>query len=105
MPNVWTTDAEMVGVALMGEACEVSTAKGKAKEGQLPTWGKARLGQSILLLELILRLRGIRDEHGNQTSDLSITKALKFVVALETRLAILIDARVSKVLFFHGKVF
>ena len=64
MPNFWTTDPEMVSVALMSDpGSGAAPGKGKAKEGQTPTWGKARLGQSVVLLELIGKLRVIREDH------------------------------------------
>lgn len=63
MPNFWTSDPEMVSVALMNDASGgAGLGKGKRKEGQPPEWGKARLGQTVLLLELIGKLKGIREE-------------------------------------------
>jgi hypothetical protein len=46
LPGFWTRDAEMVSVALMSDGTN------KSSESK-PTWGKARLGQSALLVELI----------------------------------------------------
>ncbi|KAH8118013.1 hypothetical protein DFH11DRAFT_1541265 [Phellopilus nigrolimitatus] len=99
MPNFWTTDAEMVSVALMSDpAVGGGFAKGKAKEGQSPAWGKSRLGQTVVFLELIGKLRSIRVDHyakqdAGMATNVSVTKAIKFAGVLETRLSILLDAK------------
>jgi hypothetical protein len=54
LPNFLTRDAEMLSVALMSEG---TTNK---PSGAKPTWGKARLGQSALLVELISRVQALR---------------------------------------------
>lgn len=53
LPDFWTRDAEMVSVALMSESSNKSSNAGIV-------WGKARLGQSALLVELIGRLQAVR---------------------------------------------
>ncbi|EJD06540.1 uncharacterized protein FOMMEDRAFT_165313 [Fomitiporia mediterranea MF3/22] len=104
MPNFWTTDPEMVSVALMSDPGSGAVpGKGKAKEGRPPTWGKARLGQSVVLLELIGKLRIIREDHSKiqdagMVSGVPIAKVLKFVSTLESRLSILIDAKEENLL-------
>lgn len=45
----------MMAVALMSD-----TAARKKVSGSPPTWGKSRLGQSVLLVELTEKLRAIR---------------------------------------------
>ena len=60
MPNFWIGDAEMMSVALMSDP---GVSKGTRKESDALTWGKPRLGQITILLELIGRLRGIRTEN------------------------------------------
>ena len=62
MPHFWTADAEMVSVALMSDPAG-SFGKGKGKEGLIPEWGPPRLGQEIVMLEVIGKLRGIRIAH------------------------------------------
>ncbi len=58
LPDLWTTDAEMIAVATMSD---VSVArKGKQKEVELMNWGQARPGQCIVLLEVIGALRSAR---------------------------------------------
>ena len=57
LPEFWIRDAEMVSVALMSDMGG-AIGKGKAKEGQPIAWGKIRVGQSLIMLELI---RGIKD--------------------------------------------
>ncbi|KAL5504188.1 hypothetical protein ACEPAH_8262 [Sanghuangporus vaninii] len=98
MPNFWTSDAEMVSVALMSDPGGSGLGKGKAKEGQTPMWGKARLGQTLVLLELVKKLKNIREEFHDKRDNAmglngSIGKVIKFVTALEARLAILIEAK------------
>lgn len=67
MPSFWTTNAEMVSVALTNDpGSGVGLGKGKAKEGQPPVWGKAKLGQTAVLLELIRKLRSIREDHNKK---------------------------------------
>lgn len=47
----------MMSVALMRD---VGAGKGKSVETSSPTWGKARLGQSVLLMELIGYIQSVR---------------------------------------------
>jgi hypothetical protein len=61
LPDFWTRDAEMMSVALIG----VIGVKGKAREGTQPKWGKAVLGQSVLLIEVagcVRTIRSVREE-------------------------------------------
>lgn len=109
LPDFWTRDAEMISVALMSEGGNKST---NVEAGV--TWGRAKLGQSALLTELIAHVQGIRLSErssnvrsffviGNAWFDLvsyskhlesSHNAAAKFFNALETRLNILLDAKV-----------
>lgn len=53
LPDFWTRDSEMISVALMSD--------GVSKPSKLkPTWGKERLGQSALLVELIGHIQSVR---------------------------------------------
>ena len=54
LPDFWTRDAEMISVALMSEGGNKPT----DVEADV-TWGRAKLGQSALLTELIARVRDI----------------------------------------------
>lgn len=61
MPSFWTSDAEMVSVALMSDpGGRGELAKDKTKA---PTWAKLRLGQTIVLLELLGKMKSIREEY------------------------------------------
>ena len=61
IPNFWINDAEMMSVALMNDPTGAQgVGKGKMKEGQKPSWGKPRLGQMMILLEVIHELKTIR---------------------------------------------
>ena len=55
MPNFWTRDPEMMAVALMSDA---SGSKNRIPPNTAPVF---RLGQSVLLVELIEQLRVIRE--------------------------------------------
>lgn len=74
MPNFWTSDAEMLSVALMSDPGSTHSSKGKMKEGEKPPWGKLRLGQTMILLELIANLRNIREEHEAKHGEETVSK-------------------------------
>lgn len=57
LPEYWTRDAEMLSVALMSD---IGGAKATITATNLTGHGTTRLGQSILLLELIGHIQGIR---------------------------------------------
>ena len=59
VPRLLISDAEMISVALMSETGG-NFGKGKGREGAPAAWAKPRLGQLVLLLQLIDRLRSIR---------------------------------------------
>lgn len=54
LPDVWMRDAEMVAVALLSDP------GAKANNGTAPTWGIPRLGQSVILMEIISSLQTVR---------------------------------------------
>lgn len=55
----------MIAVALMSDpGGGAALIKQKGKEGQPPEWGKARVGQMAIFVEVILKLRSVRLEHG-----------------------------------------
>lgn len=56
MPNILTSNAEMISVALMGNLSNT----GNGNETSNPTWGQARLGHCVIVVELISRLRTLR---------------------------------------------
>lgn len=66
MPGLWTLDAEMISVALMGTA-----GKEPKKENINMTWDRARLGPTVVLLELIGRLRAFRQTRQALVTDRS----------------------------------
>ncbi|KAI0077367.1 hypothetical protein K474DRAFT_1751763 [Panus rudis PR-1116 ss-1] len=85
LPDFWTRDVEMISVALLSDS---ATAKGKGTASSVPVWGKVRLGQCALLVELINHFQYVR-----QAKDMSLTvTTTKFATALESRLGILIAA-------------
>ncbi|KAF5359637.1 hypothetical protein D9756_003121 [Leucocoprinus leucothites] len=108
----WVRDAEMVCVALMSDVGASSSAKGKGKArdtgpGMGTEGGTVRLGQMIALLEVVAKLRALRRLRDAKTGGGSVSEVItnalgsdaarvnlsKFVVGLELRLSILIEAK------------
>jgi len=56
LPNILTSNAEMMSVALMGNLSNT----GSTDETTNPTWEQARLGHCVVMVELINRLRIVR---------------------------------------------
>ncbi|EAU89667.2 hypothetical protein CC1G_02556 [Coprinopsis cinerea okayama7 len=88
--DFWWRDAEMMSIALMSDV-------GATKEqSSLPSsgtpWGVARLGQSILMVELIGRLQDLRRNKDASGPEPSLAIG-KFLVALESRMSILLEAK------------
>lgn len=64
LADFWTRDAEMMSIALLSGD---NLAKGQA--GMEPEWANARLGQSVLYVEVIGRLQEVRRlKESNQVS-------------------------------------
>ncbi|KAG6850090.1 hypothetical protein H0H93_001223 [Arthromyces matolae] len=91
LPDFWIRDAEMVSIALMSDGGK------KVPEADRKTWAKPRLGQAVVMLELIAFIQSARHEKEktSTSSDGFLANTVKFVAALEVRLAILLEARVS----------
>ncbi|CAA7264275.1 unnamed protein product [Cyclocybe aegerita] len=92
--DYWIRDVEMMCVALLGEAG--STPSGNM-EGQ---WGSVRLGQLVLLVELIGKVQDVRHEKegAGNSSDGKFIEVIRFVTALESRLWQTIDVKERKFL-------
>ncbi|KAF5379141.1 hypothetical protein D9615_005965 [Tricholomella constricta] len=90
LPDYWTRDAEMMSVALMSDGGK----KEAASEMGNRTWTKTRLGQAVVMLELIACVQAARHEKEASLSSENLSvEMVKFVMALESRLAILLEAR------------
>lgn len=88
LPDFWTRDAEMMSVALL------SGGKAGAGNDVVPVWGTARIGQSVLLVEMIGRIQAVRHaKDGSSNSDSAYIDIVKFAFALETRLGLLLDVK------------
>ena len=59
IPDLLTRDAEMIAFALTSES-SASQSQSQSMSGDGPTWGKTRVGQSALLLEVTQKLSAIR---------------------------------------------
>ncbi len=93
LEDFWTRNAEMIAVALV----DAVPSKGKEIEREnTATWGKARLGQSVLLVELIGKLQAARHaKEASSAPDSVFVDTFKFVASLEARLSMLLEAKVS----------
>lgn len=58
LDDFWTRDSEMMAVALFGGGAAAPNTP--AMNGGLIAWGTARLGQCVILVELISCLRDLR---------------------------------------------
>ncbi|KAJ6487732.1 hypothetical protein C8R45DRAFT_255150 [Mycena sanguinolenta] len=89
LSDFWTRDAEMMSVVLMSGAKSTLPPPDAA-----PVWAPARLGQSVLLMEMIGRIQSIRRMKDNSSSPDSVyIDIIKFVLALETRLGLLLEVK------------
>ncbi|GLB42281.1 putative ion transmembrane transport [Lyophyllum shimeji] len=90
LPDYWIRDAEMMSVALMSDGGRRVDASDSANG----TWMKARLGQAVVMLELIGCLQAARHlKQSASNADALVGETAKFAAALELRLAILLEAR------------
>ncbi|KAG5636833.1 hypothetical protein H0H81_006660 [Sphagnurus paluster] len=88
LPDFWVRDAEMMSVALMSEGGK------KASEADAKSWTKARLGQEVIMLELIGCVQTARHEKETLAkADAALVETIKFMMTLEARLTILLEAR------------
>ncbi|KAF9052238.1 hypothetical protein BDZ89DRAFT_1032376 [Hymenopellis radicata] len=93
LPDFWTHNAEMISVALMSD---IGGSSGKDNDAE-GNWGTARLGQSVLLVELTGRIQEIRHERENNSiGDAAFVEMVKFAYELEVRLGIMLQARERK---------
>ncbi|KAG8996876.1 hypothetical protein FRB90_012614, partial [Tulasnella sp. 427] len=94
LPTFWTANDEMVAVALMSDPGN-SYMKGKGKEISGPSWGKSRVGQCVVILELIAHVQQLISDKKDPAAACENSKepVVRFMGALEARLAIMIDAR------------
>ncbi|KAJ3746695.1 hypothetical protein DFH05DRAFT_1395192 [Lentinula detonsa] len=98
MPDYWIKDAEMMSIAIMGDMNMKKTDSRTAMEnsGDAKPQGIARLGQSVLVVELIAQVQGMRRIRENSTgsaSDNAFVAMAKFAISLEQRLGILIETK------------
>ncbi|KAJ3934148.1 MAG: hypothetical protein NXY57DRAFT_995571 [Lentinula lateritia] len=98
MPDFWIKDAEMMSIATMGDMGMKSPGSGITQgiPGAVEPWGTARLGQSVLIVELIAQvqsMRRVRENSTNSASDTAFIAMAKFAISLEQRLSILIETK------------
>lgn len=68
LPDFWFSNAEMVAVAVMSG---VAPSKGKAIVAQESTWGSAKLGQCVVITELISSVRKLNTDRAASTVSMS----------------------------------
>ncbi|TFK26094.1 hypothetical protein FA15DRAFT_589155 [Coprinopsis marcescibilis] len=90
--DLWFRDAEMMSIALLSDIGASNEVSELYSEGVL--WGVARLGQTMLMVEFIGRLQALRQR--KETSAVSTDITYRFIVSLESRLSILIEAKEEK---------
>ncbi len=59
LPSFWIRDAEMLLVALMSDSGGIEKS---SRENVGPSWGQARLGQLVVLIELIAHVQATRQD-------------------------------------------
>ncbi|KAG2143033.1 hypothetical protein DEU56DRAFT_884580 [Suillus clintonianus] len=88
LPDFWTRDTEMILVALMNEPAVV------LQPGSQRKWAQARLGQMIILVELIARVKAVpRISKDFSHPDDSVIAPTQFFSRLEARLGVLLEAK------------
>lgn len=85
LPNVWLHDPDMMVVALMNEVGDVQETR--------TTWGRARLGQTALLVELIMVIRALTPADAAMAPGNQLVSTIRFFNTLETRLGVMLEAR------------
>jgi len=59
LPSFWIRDAEMLLVALMSDSGGIERG---SQDSVGPSWGQARLGQLVVLIELIAHVQATRQD-------------------------------------------
>jgi hypothetical protein len=63
LPSFWIRDPEMLSVLLMNDS---STTEKDLQESSGPLWGQVRLGQLVILVELIAHVQSTRQDKDRQ---------------------------------------
>ncbi|KAK2461214.1 hypothetical protein APHAL10511_006741 [Amanita phalloides] len=93
VPDFLVRDAEMICVALVNDI-------GKKTELTPPTFKAARLGQLVILVELIVQAQIARHRKDELPhADGALFNVIKFLVSLEARLSVLLGAREKEFLY------
>jgi hypothetical protein len=97
VPDLWTRDSEMMSVALVGAVSRGRGKEDEEKEDVQKEKGVAKLGQGVLLMELISKAREVRKvaEAGTEKPP---TETMAFFAQLELRLGMLLETKEQTVL-------
>lgn len=91
LPSFWIRDTEMLLVALMSDSGNIE--RGSQDKVGLP-WGQARLGQLVVLIELIAQVQATRQEKdGRGPSSSTFSAHARFFFDLEHRLGAFIEKK------------
>lgn len=85
LPSVWLHDPDMMVVALTNDVGDVQETR--------MTWGRARLGQTALLVELIMVIRALTPAEAAMAPGNQVVSIVRFFNTLETRLGVMLEAR------------
>ncbi|EEB90259.1 hypothetical protein MPER_11553, partial [Moniliophthora perniciosa FA553] len=96
LPDFWVKDAEMIAVAVMSDLSGKGKSQSSPPVSERKEFAVASLGQSVILVEIIAKIQKARREreapaHG--MSESMLVELIKFALALEARLALLIEAK------------
>lgn len=72
VPDFWTRDAEMIGVAVLSDLGAGKTRPPIEAEKSGPSRPKPRLGQTVLLVEMVCRMRAARLSVGKEGHRFSV---------------------------------
>ncbi|KAF8341261.1 uncharacterized protein EI90DRAFT_1709729 [Cantharellus anzutake] len=92
IPDLFVRNAEMMTVALLSNV-GATVGKGKARAGNTQ-WGKARIGQCVLMTELLTKLHTLTPKVPNlEASVFDVPPSDDFFVQLENKIAVLLNAK------------
>ncbi|ESK89667.1 unc-80-like protein [Moniliophthora roreri MCA 2997] len=100
LPDFWVRDAEMIAVAVMSDLSGKGKNQSSSPVSERKEFAVASLGQSVILVEIISKIQKARKEREipalssqHSISESMLVELIKFALALEARLALLIEAK------------
>ncbi|KAI0300139.1 hypothetical protein B0F90DRAFT_1817733 [Multifurca ochricompacta] len=94
LPSFWIRDPEMLLVAFMSDSSSTARDSQDNAGSAGPQWGHVRLGQLVILIELIAYVQAERQDKGSQApSGSAFLAQARFFFALEYRLGAFLDGK------------